>query len=218
MRIKKKFKINIDTEIYEYYYPGLVHILFNGNINALVYIDKKPVYLDNVEIDDFNIPPYWKVKFSDDLICLGFIECFYDNFFEKLINSNKEALTIFQSKSDDNKLNSSGYYNLKSNLFITYLYKYNFDTSSNVISNIIHKDLVNDEKNFSYKISNYHDFFINNKKTYIDKSLGAKLNGNIEVGFFIHVEDGYLRKVEGYTFYEDWPENIESVEFFEITE
>ena len=55
-----------------------------------------------------------------------------------------------------------------------------------------------------------------NNKTYIDKTLGAKLNGNIEVGFFIHVEDGYLRKVEGYTFYEDCPEKIESVEFFEI--
>lgn len=65
-------------------------------------------------------------------------------------------------------------------------------------------------------LSKSENLKISENKTYIDKSIGAKLNGEIEVGFFIHVEEGYLRKIEGYTFGEDWPEEIESVEFFDI--
>jgi len=39
--------------------------------------------------------------------------------------------------------------------------------------------------------------------------VGAKLNNErIEAGFLFHIETGYIEMLEGYTYGEEWPENI----------
>lgn len=47
-------------------------------------------------------------------------------------------------------------------------------------------------------------------------TLSILINRNIQIDFHTYIEEGYLRKIEGYSFGEDWPEKIETIEFFEI--
>ena len=44
--------------------------------------------------------------------------------------------------------------------------------------------------------------------------LGAKLNGTIDTGYLIYVDCGYLHALEGYTYAEEWPEDISEIETY----
>ncbi len=46
--------------------------------------------------------------------------------------------------------------------------------------------------------------------------LGAKLNSNIDTGYLIYVENGYLNTIEGYTYCEAWPNEVSQIEIYEI--
>lgn len=48
------------------------------------------------------------------------------------------------------------------------------------------------------------------------ENVGARLNASgLETGYIAYVDDGYLRTLEGYTYGEEWPENISSIEVYE---
>ena len=47
--------------------------------------------------------------------------------------------------------------------------------------------------------------------------VGARLNASkLETGYLVYVDDGYLTAVEGYTYGEDWPNEITSVETYDL--
>jgi len=47
--------------------------------------------------------------------------------------------------------------------------------------------------------------------------LGAKLNSEkIETGYLIYIENGYIDAIEGYTYGEDWPEEIDEIEMYDL--
>ena len=46
--------------------------------------------------------------------------------------------------------------------------------------------------------------------------LGAKLNSSLDTGYLFYVENGYLASIEGYTYAEDWPDNISEIEVYFI--
>jgi hypothetical protein len=52
----------------------------------------------------------------------------------------------------------------------------------------------------------------------IDRKIKAKLNESIEIEFLISIEDGYLGNFECSVVDGDWPEKINSVDFFDIEE
>jgi hypothetical protein len=48
-------------------------------------------------------------------------------------------------------------------------------------------------------------------------NVGARLNSSkIETGYLVYVDNGYLTTLEGYTYGEDWPEQISSIELYEL--
>jgi hypothetical protein len=55
-----------------------------------------------------------------------------------------------------------------------------------------------------------------NGESYKWGDLGAKLNFSVDTGYLIYVENGYISAIEGYTYAEDWPENIEQIEIYTI--
>lgn len=43
----------------------------------------------------------------------------------------------------------------------------------------------------------------------------ARLNeSKLETGYLVYVDDGYLTTIEGYTYGEDWPEQVEKIEWY----
>ncbi len=53
-------------------------------------------------------------------------------------------------------------------------------------------------------------------KSYKWGHLGAKLNNSIDTGYLLYIEGGYLNTIEGYTYAEDWPNQIYEIETYEI--
>jgi hypothetical protein len=48
--------------------------------------------------------------------------------------------------------------------------------------------------------------------------VGARLNATkIETGYLVYVDDGYVTSIEGYTYGDEWPTNVEEAEFYELT-
>ncbi len=45
-------------------------------------------------------------------------------------------------------------------------------------------------------------------------NLGAKLNSSIDTGYLLYVENGCLNTIEGYTYTEDWPDDIFQIETY----
>lgn len=47
--------------------------------------------------------------------------------------------------------------------------------------------------------------------------IGARLNASlVDTGYLIYIDEGYLTAIEGYTYGEDWPAEIEQVEFYNL--
>jgi hypothetical protein len=47
--------------------------------------------------------------------------------------------------------------------------------------------------------------------------IGAKLNASkIETGYLVYVDDGFVTTVEGYTYGDEWPHQIEKIELYEL--
>lgn len=50
-------------------------------------------------------------------------------------------------------------------------------------------------------------------------NVGARLNiGRIETGFLVYVDGGQVTAVEGYTYGDEWPSTIDTVEWYELQE
>ena len=47
--------------------------------------------------------------------------------------------------------------------------------------------------------------------------VGARLNASkVETGYLIYVDDGYVTSVEGYTYGDEWPDQIDQIELYEL--
>ena len=47
--------------------------------------------------------------------------------------------------------------------------------------------------------------------------VGARLNASkIETGYLVYVDDGYITAVEGYTYGDEWPDEVEQIELYEM--
>lgn len=51
-------------------------------------------------------------------------------------------------------------------------------------------------------------------ETYKFGDLGAKINASIDTGYLIYVENGFLDAIEGYTYADDWPEDIFQIDIY----
>jgi hypothetical protein len=48
--------------------------------------------------------------------------------------------------------------------------------------------------------------------------VGARLNASkIETAYLVYIDDGYLTGVEGYTYGDEWPNQIDRMELYELT-
>ena len=47
--------------------------------------------------------------------------------------------------------------------------------------------------------------------------VGARLNAaKLETGYLVYIDDGYLTTVEGYTYGEEWPGEVDQFELYEL--
>jgi hypothetical protein len=47
--------------------------------------------------------------------------------------------------------------------------------------------------------------------------VGARLNvSKLETGYVVYVDNGYLTTVEGYTYGDEWPDSIDSIDLYEL--
>ncbi len=47
--------------------------------------------------------------------------------------------------------------------------------------------------------------------------LGARLNASrVETGYLVYVDDGYVTTVEGYPYGDEWPDQVEQIELYEL--
>jgi len=47
--------------------------------------------------------------------------------------------------------------------------------------------------------------------------VGARLNASkLETGYLVYVDDGYVNTVEGYTYGDEWPEQVSQIELYEL--
>ncbi len=47
--------------------------------------------------------------------------------------------------------------------------------------------------------------------------VGARLNATkIETGYLVYVDNGYVTTIEGYTYDDEWPDRIETIELYEL--
>lgn len=47
--------------------------------------------------------------------------------------------------------------------------------------------------------------------------VGARLGSlKVDTGYLVYVDDGYITTVEGYTYGEDWPADIEPIELYDF--
>jgi hypothetical protein len=47
--------------------------------------------------------------------------------------------------------------------------------------------------------------------------VGARLNASkVETGYLVYVDDGYVISVEGYTYGDEWPDQVEQIELYEL--
>lgn len=51
-------------------------------------------------------------------------------------------------------------------------------------------------------------------ETYKFSDLEARINVSIETGYLIYVENGFLDAIEGYTYTDDWPEEIYKIDIY----
>lgn len=47
-------------------------------------------------------------------------------------------------------------------------------------------------------------------------NVGAILNSEIDTGYLLYINDGYLAVIEGYTYDDDWPKEINSLDLYEV--
>lgn len=48
-------------------------------------------------------------------------------------------------------------------------------------------------------------------------NVGARLNASRqETGYLVYVDNGYVTAVEGYTYGDDWPDQVEQIELYEL--
>jgi hypothetical protein len=45
---------------------------------------------------------------------------------------------------------------------------------------------------------------------------GCVPDGRDETGYLVYIDDGYVTSVEGYTYGDEWPDQIEQVELYEL--
>lgn len=211
---------NYGLSIGEYYYP-LAHYknIRTGYSFYLIYTDKPwRVPCSLFEVIDNKYPENWVYienynSMFKEMWSIPELSnrSFYDSL---MIDRNAKLFYILESRQKDLIDAEKGIFNFKYKIINKFL-----DLNGQKVlakKNILFKENIFNRNIFILTLADKILVSNNKSNSYIDKSIGAKINGNIEVGFFIHVEDGYLRKIEGYTFSEDWPEEIDSVEFFEI--
>jgi hypothetical protein len=47
--------------------------------------------------------------------------------------------------------------------------------------------------------------------------VGARLNASkLESGYLVYVDDGYVTGIEGYTYGDEWPAQVEEIELYEL--
>ena len=47
--------------------------------------------------------------------------------------------------------------------------------------------------------------------------VGARLNASrVETGYLVYVDNGYVTTVEGYTYGDEWPDQVEQIELYEL--
>ena len=47
--------------------------------------------------------------------------------------------------------------------------------------------------------------------------LGARLNASkLETGYLVYVDNGYVTTIEGYTYGDEWPDQVENIELYEL--
>ncbi|WP_139159036.1 hypothetical protein [Vibrio sonorensis] len=51
-------------------------------------------------------------------------------------------------------------------------------------------------------------------ETYKFGDLGAKINESIDTGYLVFVKNGFLDAIEGYTYTDDWPEEISKIDIY----
>ena len=51
-------------------------------------------------------------------------------------------------------------------------------------------------------------------ETYKFGDLGAKINTSIDTGYLIYVENGFVDAIEGYTYADDWPDEISTIDIY----
>lgn len=56
----------------------------------------------------------------------------------------------------------------------------------------------------------------NDAETYTFSKLGAKINQTLETGYLLYVKRGYIESLEGFTYGEPWPKNIDRIEPYSI--
>jgi hypothetical protein len=50
-------------------------------------------------------------------------------------------------------------------------------------------------------------------------NVGARLGGTaVETGYLVYVDGGCITAVEGYTYGDEWPKTVESIEWYELRE
>ena len=55
------------------------------------------------------------------------------------------------------------------------------------------------------------------EKTFIwNEGIGAKLNNTVETGYLFYIKMGYLEEIEGFTYDDEWPEKIHSIDTYKI--
>jgi hypothetical protein len=54
----------------------------------------------------------------------------------------------------------------------------------------------------------------NGPSSFTGGRIGARLNGNLEAGFVVYIKEGYIHALEGYTYGEEWPEEIKSFDLY----
>ncbi len=57
---------------------------------------------------------------------------------------------------------------------------------------------------------------LNGPSSFTGGIVGAKVNGNIDIGFLFFIKDGYVDAIEGFTYGEEWPDEIKTVEVYLI--
>lgn len=57
---------------------------------------------------------------------------------------------------------------------------------------------------------------LNGAKSFTGGKIGARINSTIEAGFIFYIKDGSINTMEGYTYGEEWPEEVKNFKIYVI--